>query len=297
MHVAITGASGFIGTMLAPALRAAGHRITRMVRHPPDTGEIRWDPAGSGIEPAALKGINAVVHLAGESIAGHRWSPEHKARIRETRLTPTRLLADAILRSRQGPRLLVQASAIGIYGDRGDEELTENSPPGSGFLPEVAVAWEEASRIAEAAGVRVVRVRIGLLLAPEGGLLQRMLLPFRLGLGGPQGNGRQWMSWIAADDLVRVFGHVLASDSIFGAVNAVAPHPVRNREFARTLGRVLRRPAILPVPAFALRLLFGEMADALILSGARVRPSVLEGSGFSFQYPELQPALEHLLRR
>ena len=296
MHVAITGASGLIGSMLAPALKAQRHRVSALVRREPGAGEIRWDPE-RGIDPDTLRDVNAVVHLAGESIAGARWSAEHKQRIRQSRVTPTRLLAEGMLRARQGPRILIQASAIGYYGNRGDEELTESSPPGTGFLPEVAAEWEEASRAAEATGIRVVRVRIGLLLSPDGGLLERMLPFFRWGVGGPQGNGRQWMSWIAADDLVRVLVHVLETPTIHGAVNAVAPNPVRNKEFARTLGRVLRRPAILPVPAFALRLLFGEMADALILSGARVIPSVLQATGFEFSYPTLEPALQHLLRK
>jgi uncharacterized protein (TIGR01777 family) len=215
----------------------------------------------------------------------------------ESRRTGTRLLAEAIAAARGGPHLLVSASAIGLYGDRGEETLTESSPPGRGFLPGVVAAWEAAVRPAEEAGVRVVRVRIGLPLSPRGGLLQRMLLPFRLGIGGRLGSGRQWMSWIAMDDLVQIFRRALIDPDLRGPVNAVAPEPVRNQEFTRTLARVLWRPAIIPVPAFALRLLFGRMADELILASARVMPAALQGVGFQFSYPELEPALRHLLAR
>lgn len=215
----------------------------------------------------------------------------------ESRRLGTRLLAEAVALAPDGPRTMVSASAIGYYGDRGEELLTETSPPGRGFLPEVAVAWEEGTRPAEAAGVRTVSLRIGLLLTPEGGLLRRMLLPFRFGLGGPLGDGTQWMSWIAAEDLAEAFLHALTRDDIRGAVNAVGPEPVRNADFARTLGRVLHRPAVLPVPAFALRLAFGEMADEAILASARVVPGVLQESGFQFKHPTLEPALGHLLHR
>ena len=292
----MSGASGLIGGLLRTRLAGAVHRITPLVRRPAETGEISWDPAGRGIEPSALRGIDAVIHLSGESIAGGRWTEDRKQRIRESRVTSTQLLAEAMMQARNGPRILVQASAIGYYGDRGEEVLNESSGPGEGFLPEVAVAWEAASREAEVVGIRVVRVRTGLLLTPQGGLLKPLLLPFRLGLGGRQGSGIQWMSWIAADDLVRVYQHAL-TEPVFGAINAVAPHPVRNAEFMKTLGKVLRRPAWIPLPAFALRLLLGEMAGPLILSGARVSPAALQASGFQFEFPELRPALEHLLRR
>jgi len=296
LHVAISGASGLIGTMVRKSLAGAGHRVTPLVRRAPGPAEIRWDPSGAGLDPAELVGVDAVVHLAGENLAEGRWTAARKRELVESRRRGTRVIAEAIARASGGPRILVSASAIGYYGDRDDELLTEASPPGRGFLPEVAVAWEESTGPAEAAGARVVRLRIGLLLTPEGGLLGRMLTPFRLGVGGPLGDGRQWMSWIAADDLIQAFLHVLTREDIRGPVNAVGPEPVRNAEFARTLGRVLHRPAVLPAPAFALRLAFGEMADEAILASTRVAPAVLQASGFQFQCPTLEPALVHLLR-
>jgi len=282
--------------MLGRRLAAGGNKVTALVRREPGPGQIRWDPAGSGLDPAALRGVDAVVHLAGENIAGGRWTGPRKREILQSRRLGTRVLAEAVARAPNGPTTMVSASAVGYYGDRGDELLTEASPPGRGFLPEVAVAWEEGTRPAAAAGVRTASLRIGLLLTPEGGLLQRMLPPFRLGLGGPLGDGTQWMSWIAAEDLVEAFLHTLTRDEVCGAVNAVGPGPVRNADFARTLGRVLHRPASIPVPAFALRLAFGEMADEAILASARVVPGVLQATGFTFKYPTLEPALIHLLR-
>jgi hypothetical protein len=282
--------------MLGKALATRGHRVTALVRREPGPGQIRWDPVGAGLDPAALRGVDAVVHLAGENIAGGRWTGERKRNLMESRRLGTRLLAEAVAQARDGPKVMVSASAIGYYGERGDELLTEASPAGRGFLPEVAVAWEEGTRPAAAAGVRTASLRIGLLLTPEGGLLQRMLPPFRLGLGGPLGDGTQWMSWIAAEDLVAAFLHALTRDDVRGAVNAVGPEPVRNADFARTLGRVLHRPAVLPVPSFALRLAFGEMADEAILASARVAPTVLQATGFGFRHPKLEPALMHLLQ-
>lgn len=260
-------------------------------------GQIRWDPEGGGLDPASLSGIDAVVHLAGANIAGGRWTESRKRKLLESRRLGTRLLAEAVARAPQGPRAMISASAIGYYGHRAEEVLSETRPPGRGFLPELVVAWEAGTRPAEAAGVRTVALRIGLLLTPEGGLLRRMLLPFRLGVGGRLGDGTQWMSWIAADDLAGAFLHALTRDDIRGAVNAVGPEPVRNTEFAGILGRVLHRPALLPVPAFALRLAFGEMADEAILASARVVPGVLQATGFEFRYPSLEAALVHLLRR
>lgn len=283
--------------MLGRRLSTGGHQVTALVRREPGPGQIRWDPAGSGLDPAALRGVDAVIHLAGESIAEGRWTESRKRELMESRRTGTRLLAEAVAQAPDGPRTMVSASAIGYYGNRGDELLTEASPPGKGFLPEVAVAWEEGLLPAKAAGVRTASLRIGLLLTPEGGLLQRMLLPFRLGLGGPLGDGTQWMSWIAAEDLIAVFLHALTRDDIRGAVNAVGPEPVRNADFTRTLARVVHRPAVLPVPAFALRLAFGEMADQAILASARVVPTVLQATGLQFMYPKLEPALLHLLRK
>ncbi|HEV8600428.1 MAG TPA: TIGR01777 family oxidoreductase [Gemmatimonadales bacterium] len=296
LHVAVTGASGFIASLLIPVLTTGGHRVTRLVRRPPreGQGEIRWDPAGGGLRPEALRGIDAVVHFAGENIA-RRWTERRKRAILESRQSGTRLLAEAIAQADGGPRTLISASAIGYYGERGEETLTEASSPGTGFLPEVAQAWEAASAPAEASGVRVVRIRIGLPLSPAGGLLRRMLLPFRLGAGGRLGSGKQWMSWIGADDLLGVFYRALTDENVRGVLNATAPEPVRNAVFARELGKALHRPAWLPVPAPALRLLFGQMADEAILASTRVLPEVLTRSGYRFRHPTLGEALRHVL--
>lgn len=293
-RVVVTGASGFIGSLLLPALAADGHRVTRLVRRLPREGELRWDPAGGGLDPAALRGMDAVIHLAGENIAT-RWTAARKRAILESRRTGTRLLAEALARAPGGPRTLISASAIGFYGERGEEILTEQSAAGHGFLPEVCQAWEAATLPAEAAGVRVVRIRIGLPLSPAGGVLQRMLLPFRLGLGGRLGSGKQWMSWIGADDLVGVFRHALGNAGLRGAVNAVSPNPERNAAFTAALGRALHRPAGLPVPAMALRLLFGQLADEAILASTRVMPEALRCSGYRFRHLTLHEALAHLL--
>jgi uncharacterized protein (TIGR01777 family) len=295
-HVAMTGTSGFIGSLLLPALTTGGHRVTRLVRHEARQGELRWDPAGKGLDPASLRGVTAVIHLAGENI-GARWTAARKRRIMESRRTGTRLLAEAIARAPDGPRVLVSASAVGYYGNRDDELLTEASGSGSGFLPEVVRAWEESTGPAAEAGARVVRLRTGLPLSPAGGVLQRMLLPFRLGLGGRLGSGRQWMSWISADDLVGAYHHALMSPSARGPLNAVAPAPVRNAELTRELGRVLHRAAVLPVPAFALRALFGQMADEAILASTRVAPEELLRRGYRFRHETLGAALQHVLGR
>jgi uncharacterized protein len=295
LHIAVTGASGLIGSTLIPALTTGGHRVTRLVRGVPREGEIHWDPAGGGLDPAALRGVDAVVHLAGENIAGAHWNDRHKRRVLESRRTGTRLLAEAVARAPGGPGVLVSASAIGIYGDRGDEVLTEESAPGRGFLPEVARAWEDGTRPAEEAGVRVVRLRIGLVLTPAGGLLERLLPPFRLGLGGRIGSGAQWMSWISVDDLVGAFHHAITAASARGPMNAVGPEPVTNAVFTRALGAALHRPTFFPVPAGALRLVFGQMADEAILASARVLPAALVASGYRFRHPALPAALAHVL--
>jgi uncharacterized protein (TIGR01777 family) len=283
-----------IGSMLAPSLIGAGHQVVRIVRKAPAPGEIRWDPAGAGLDPAALTGVDAVVHLAGENIAGGRWTEARKRAILESRKLGTGLLAEAVARAPNGPRTLVSASAIGYYGERGEETLAEESPPGTGFLPEVCVAWESATAPAADAGVRVVLVRTGLVLSPAGGLLQRVLVPFRLGLGGRLGDGRQWMSWISAVDLIGVYRHALEG-AVSGPVNAAAPGAVRNREFTQVLGKALRRPALLAVPKTAIRLAFGQMADEAILASTHVLPAVLEQTGYRFRYPALDGALAHEL--
>lgn len=281
--------------MLVPALTGAGHQVVRIVRSAPAPGEIRWDPAGSGLDPGALRGVGAVVHLAGENLAEGRWTEQRKHRILESRRLGTRLLAEAVAHAPEGPRTLVSASAIGYYGERGEEELTETSPPGTGFLPEVCVAWEAATGPAAETGVRVVQVRTGLVLATAGGLLQRMLLPFRLGLGGRLGSGRQWLSWISAADLIGVYLLAIQGDGR-GPVNAVAPGAVRNGEFTEALGRALHRPAVLVVPKTALRVAFGQMADEALLASARVVPKVLQTTGFEFRHPALDATLSELLQ-
>jgi uncharacterized protein (TIGR01777 family) len=297
--VAVTGASGLVGAGLRPALAAQGHAVLPLVRGgAPAPGErvVRWDPAAGTLAAADLEGVDAVVHLAGEGIAG-RWTAAKKARIRDSRLRSTALLAGTLARLARPPRVLVSASAIGWYGDRGDEVLTEASPAGAGFLAEVCREWEAAAGPAALVGIRVVHLRIGMALSRRGGGLAALLPAFRLGLGGPIGRGAQWMSWIALDDLVGAIVHALGADTLAGPVNAVAPHPVTNREFTRTLARVLRRPAFLPFPTLAARLLLGEMADALLLASTRVLPLRLTASGYAFEHPELRGALRAELGR
>jgi len=292
-RVVITGASGLVGSSLAGFLATRGHRVDGLVRRPPEAGstDIRWDPATGTIDAAALEGADAVVHLAGESIAAGRWTPAHKRVVLRSRTDGTRLLAETLARLRRPPRVLISASAVGYYGDRGAEPLSEDSAAGRGFLADVCQAWEAAADPARRAGIRVVHPRIGMVLAAAGGALARMLTPFKLGLGGVVGNGRQYMSWIALDDLVGALHHLIFTDSISGPVNAVAPGPVTNREFTKTLSRVLRRPTLVPLPAPMVRLLFGEMGQALLLDGARVLPARLQASGFRFLYPDLESAL------
>jgi uncharacterized protein (TIGR01777 family) len=297
LRIVVTGATGLVGDALVPVLVAAGHRVDRVSRRPPAAGttDIQWDPARGRLDPRALEGADAVVHLAGESIAARRWTAAVKERIRRSRVDGTTLLAETVGRLARRPRVLVAASAVGYYGDRGEEPLTEDSPPGTGFLPEVCRAWEAAADPARAAGIRVVHLRLGVVLAGQGGALPRMLLPFRLGAGGIVGSGRQYWSWIALADLIRVIELALGVDSLAGPVNAVAPAPVTNREFTRTLGRVLGRPTLLPLPALAARLLFGEMGQALLLDSARALPRRLERAGFRFRHPDLEGALRAAL--
>lgn len=291
-RVVVSGASGLIGSALVDVLASRGHRVVRLVRRPAAGGgaEIAWDAARGVVDSDALEGADAVIHLAGKNIAG-RWTAAVKREILESRTAGTRLLASALAALRRPPGVLVSASAVGYYGDRGDRTVTEDSPPGTGFLPDVAKAWEAAAQPAVEAGIRVVHPRIGIVLSARGGALAQMLPPFRLGLGGVIGSGRQHMSWIALDDVVAALEHLAFGSALSGPVNAVAPHPVTNREFAATLGRVLRRPTVLPLPAFMVRLLFGEMGQALLLEGARVLPTRLEASGFRFRYPRLEEAL------
>jgi uncharacterized protein len=295
-RILVTGASGPIGAALLPSLKAAGAQVTRLVTGKPSgEGQVQWDPE----KPLAIEsvsGYDAVIHLAGESILG-RWTDSKKKKIRDSRVQGTRNLSQALARSPQKPRVLIAGSATGYYGDRGDEILLEDSASGSGFLPEVCREWEAASQAAEDAGIRVAHSRTGIVLSPKGGALAEMLTPFRLGVGGRLGSGRQWMSWIHVQDVVGGIHHILKDDSLAGAVNMVGPEPVTNAEFTRVLADVLSRPAILPVPAFALRLIFGQMAQEALLSSERVEPEKLSASGYSFRFSDLETALESLLQK
>ncbi len=298
LRVLVSGASGLIGSALLPALRGEGHRVTPLVRRAPGPGEIGWDPETGRLSRGELEGFDAVIHLAGENI-GARWTAARRRRIRESRVRGTSLLSEALAGLRQPPRTLISASAVGIYGSRGDEILTEASPTGdpNDFLVSVGRDWEAAAEPARAAGIRVVHPRFGVVLGPDGGALQRLLLPFRLGLGGRVGSGRQWMSWIAIHDAVTALRHIMATETLAGPINVTAPEPVTNREFTRTLARVLRRPAVVPVPATALRLVFGAMADGTLLASTRVLPERLLRSGYRFGDGSLEPALRSLLSR
>ena len=296
--VAITGASGLIGRALVARLRSNGRRVRRLVRSArsdaPD--DIVWDPMRGVLNPRDLEGAEAVVHLAGEPIA-QRWTGSRREAIRESRVRGTELLARAIAAVERTPSVMLSGSAVGYYGDRGDEALGEESASGTDFLAGVAREWEASTAAAKDAGVRVVLLRTGVVLSPHGGALERLLPPFRLGVGGPLGTGRQWMSWIALDDHLNAMEHALATTGLHGPVNLVSPNPVTNAEFAATLGRVLGRPALIPVPSFALELLYGEMARATILAGQRVLPKALLRSGFKFAHPTLEEALRFELAR
>jgi len=297
VNVAVSGASGLIGAALVSSLEAQGHRAIRLVRRMPrpDEDALRWDPSTGVLTPAGPSVADAVVHLAGDSILGLRWTAEKKRRIRESRTTATRLLVETLTRLTNPPAVLVCASGIGYYGSRGDEVLTEDSRPGTGFLADLARDWEAATATAIARGIRVVNLRLGVVLSARGGALATMLTPFRMGLGGVIGDGAQWMSWIALDDVIGAIRHALTTDALRGPVNTVAPAPVTNADFTRTLGRVLGRPTLIPLPAFAARLALGEMADELALVSQRVMPARLLASGFAFRRPTLEDALRAAL--
>lgn len=295
MHVLVTGSNGLLGGALVPFLTTGGHEVTRLVRSPAGEGQVHWDPAAGELDAATLPALDAVVHLAGENISEGRWTEDKKRRILESRVKGTRLVAESLARREKPPRVLVCASAIGFYGDRGDETVDERSAPGAGFLADVCRQWEDAAEAARTAGIRVVHLRFGVILSASGGALAKMLLPFRVGAGGVLGDGKQYMSWVALDDAVGAVHFALTRESLRGPVNAVAPNPVTNREYTHTLGKVLSRPTIVPVPAFAARLAFGEMADALLLSSTRVEPRVLQEAGYDFRFAGLQDALRHLL--
>jgi uncharacterized protein (TIGR01777 family) len=297
MQILVTGSTGLVGSTLIPALTAEGHRVNCLVRSKSKLGirDTYWDPTAGELYSPPLEGLDAVIHLAGENIAGGRWTAARKARIRDSRIQGTRLLSGSLAQLARPPKVFVSASAVGYYGDRADEVLTEQSPPGSNFLAGVCREWESATEPAAQHGIRVVILRLGVVLTPTGGALAKMLTPFRMGVGGIIGSGKQYMSWIAIDDLVRIIIYMLKTDSLNGPTNAVAPNPVTNAEFTKTLGRVLRRPTVLPMPAFAARLALGEMADELLLASARVVPSKLLASGFVFRHPDLESALTDLL--
>lgn len=299
MKILVSGSTGLVGSALLPSLVTEGHTPTRLVRsfNKQATLSIGWDPSSSALHPAPFEGFGAVIHLAGESIATGRWTDAKKTRIRDSRVKGTRLLSETLAKLQQRPKVLICASAIGFYGDRGEERLTESSRMGSNFLARLCRDWEAATEPAVQGGIRVVHLRFGIILSPKGGALTKMLLPFKLGLGGKIGSGAQVMSWIALDDVVGVILHALKTGSLKGPVNTVAPQPVTNSEFTQTLGKVLHRPTIFPLPALVAKLAFGEMADELLLSSARVDPTALKTSGYAFNYPELEGALRHLLEK
>lgn len=297
MTILVSGASGLVGSSLTPLLSTGGHNVKRLVRSivAGDDQAVLWNPESGVSNPGDLAGVDAVVHLAGESIASGRWSAAKKRRIRESRVVGTRRLCETLIGFDRPPQTLVCASAIGFYGDCGDRVVDESTNRGRGFLADVCEWWEAAAEIAHKAGIRVVNARFGVILSPRGGALAKMLTPFRLGGGGVLGSGCQYMSWIGIDDVVRGILHCLVNDELNGPVNFVAPSPVTNREFTKTLGRVLRRPTILPMPAAAVRLAFGEMADELLLSSTRAEPKRLTESGFRFQDQTLEACLRRLL--
>jgi uncharacterized protein (TIGR01777 family) len=298
MKILIGGSHGLVGTALIKSLEAQGHEIFRLVRHAPTSKtEVEWSPDRYSIALARIEGFDAVVNLAGESIAEGRWTDDKKRRIRESRVKGTKLLGDALANLTVPTKTFVCASAIGYYGNRGDDLLTETSAAGDDFLAKVCAEWEEATALATEKGIRVVNARFGVILDTNGGALKKMLPPFRLGVGGRIGSGKQWMSWIALDDVIDGIQFALANASIKGPVNFVAPAPVTNFEFTKTLGKVLSRPTVLPIPAFAIKLLFGEMGEALLLGGQRVAPERLVAAGFEFSYPQLERALAHILAK
>ena len=297
MDVLVSGSTGLIGTALVPALQERGHRVVRLVRSGGGGQDaVRWDPSAGTIEAERLEGVDAVVHLAGESIAEGRWTAQKKARIMESRKQGTGLLAGAIAGLGTPPRVMVSTSAIGYYGNRGNELLRETSEPGELFLSKVCAEWERAADPAREAGIRVVHPRIGIVLTLKGGALRQTLPIFKLGLGGKIGSGRQYWAWVSLDDVVGAMIFALENDSLEGPVNVVAPDPPTNAEFTKVLGRVLNRPTIFPLPAPAARLMLGEVADELLLPSARVEPAKLKEAGYDYRNPELEGTFRHLLK-
>jgi uncharacterized protein (TIGR01777 family) len=298
MKILISGSHGLVGQALGKSLVEDGHEVVPLVRggHTVGALEVEWHPNQGRIDAQHLEGFDAVFHLAGESIASGRWTDEKKRAIRDSRVKGTQLLSETLAQLSRPPAVFISASAIGYYGNCGDEELTETSPPGNDFLAKVCVEWEAATAPAAEKGIRTVLARFGVILDRDGGALSKMLTPFRMGIGGRVGDGKQWMSWIALDDVINSLKFLLSDAAVRGPVNVVSPNPVTNAEFTNTLGRVLSRPTFFPVPVFAARLAFGEVADALLLSSQRVEPGVLEDRGFAPYWPRLEPALKHLLQ-
>ena len=297
MKVLVTGASGLIGTALRKSFAAKGWEMLSATRHQPKSeNEVQWSIEEGFTDLSKLEGVDAVVHLAGESVNGLRWTDEKKKAIRDSRVLGTRNLVVALGKLKDRPKVLVSSSAIGFYGERGDEEITESSASGVGFLADVSKEWESEARRAEDAGIRTVLLRTGIVLSKDGGALGTMLLPFKLGVGGVVGSGKQWMSWISLDDHVRAIEFVIEHDSIRGAVNSASPHPVTNEEFTKVMGDVLYRPTFLPLPEFVVSMALGEMGDELLLTSTKIVPKRLEDAGFKFEYPELKAALEHALK-
>ncbi len=297
MRILITGATGLLGQALTTSLLENGHEVLKASRKDPiDESHVKWSIDSGFADPEKLEGLDVVVHLAGENVSGLRWTDEKKKAIRDSRILGTRNVVDAISNLKNKPKTFIASSAIGFYGERGDEEMTETSPAGDNFLAGVCKEWEIESRRAEDAGIRTVLLRTGIVLSKEGGALSTMLLPFKMGVGGVVGSGKQWMSWISLDDEVAIINYCIENENIRGAVNAVAPNPVTNAEFTKTLGEVLYRPTFLPLPEFAVSMIFGEMGDALLLASTKVLPKRLEDAGFEFKYPNLKEAIENAVK-
>ncbi len=297
MKVLITGSTGLIGTALEESLSANGHKVRGLLRSNFAKGDPHWNPEEGVIDLGNFTQIDAVIHLAGENISEGRWNEAKKARIRDSRVLGTKLIAEFLAKLEHKPKVFISGSAIGFYGSRGEEEVDENSKPGEGFLPDVSKEWDEAAKPAHNAGIRVVNIRTGVVLSLSGGALKKMLFPFKMGMGGVVGNGKQYMSWVSIDDEVEMIQFAMTNDSISGPVNLVSPNPVSNYQFTKTLGRALRRPTMFPMPAFMARLMFGEMADDLLLASTRVIPRKLINAGYKFQHSTLENALQFLFRR
>lgn len=298
MKIIIAGSSGFIGSHLSQFFQQNGEEVIKLVRSPknPSKNEILWDPENGILNPTFLEGVDVIINLAGENIASRRWNEKVKAKIRNSRVRSTETLAKCVTQLHQFPKVFINASAIGYYGNREDEILTENSPKGEGFLADVCREWEDAvAPITAQTGMRVILLRFGMVLSTKGGGLPKMLLPFKVGLGGVIGSGKQYMSWILLEELIDIISYVIKENSLTGPINVVTPHSVTNAEFTKTLGQILQRPTFLPLPSFAARLAFGEMADELLLNSTRVKPQRLMESGYQFRYPILERALKHLM--